>query len=149
MAWAQPISRSLEEITKDRKELKKDISRLQKEILKIRFSKNFKLNNEDKKNYDSWNEMIKENKKGEASIIKPYKNEKDYVIVKKEENICSYKQALTALICEEKGHVESVTSLAGDGAYVECKRCEAHYKRPKSIEESKSQVEMENAHMTI
>ena len=149
MAWAQPVGRSLEEITKDRKELNKKLLETRKEILKIKFSKNFKLNEEDKKSYDSWNKDIKENKKDSILDIKPYKNEKDYVIRKMKDQIFWYKHALIALICEEKGHVESVISLAGHGTYVECKRCGKGYKRPMSIEESKSWTKMMNTHITI
>jgi len=145
MAWTQPVGRSLEEITKNRENLNKNISKLRREILKIKFSKNFKLNEEDKKNYDSWNKEARENPK----MFKHYRNEQDYAIIKREGNICSYKDALTALICEEKGHVESVTHMDCYGTYVECKRCGESYKRSMSIEESKSWVEMENTHTTI
>lgn len=145
MAWMQPVGRSLEEITKDRKELNKKLLETKEEILKIKFSKNFKLNEKDKKKYDSWNKVARENPK----IVKPHKSEKDYALKRMERNTSSYKHALMALICEEKGHDESVTRMDDSGTYVDCKRCGESYKRLTSIEESKSWTKMMNAHTTI
>jgi len=149
MAIMGPRPRSLEKTAENRKTLRKDISKLQREILKIRFSKNFQLNEKDKERYNSWNKNVQEDKKESVIILKPYKNEKDYAIRKIEGNIYLYKHALTALICEEKGHVESVISMAGHGTYVECKRCGKHYKRPMNVEESHNWTKMMNTHFTI
>ena len=145
----QPLRKSLEEITADRIRIKKDIFDFKKEIIQIKFSKNFKLSEKDQKDYDSWNKMVEENKKGEVSIFKPYANEKDYVIKGKRSQIKLLEHYLVKLICEGKGHKESVRSIGTSGAYVNCTRCGTAYTRSMNVEESNRFAESMNTPITI
>ena len=129
-----PLGKSLEEITKNKRNLRKDISKLQKEILSIESSENFKLDEESKKNYNSWKDLSEKSKKTFKNLINPIKDEKDYAIRIRQCQISLYEHSLKSLICEEKGHKESVISLGNHGTYVECKRCGEHYTRDMNVE---------------
>jgi len=149
MAVMRPRPKSLEKIAKNRLELKQKISEAKKEIRKIKYSINFKLNEEDQKHYDSWNEMIEKGNKKEKQIFIPYKDEKDYAIRSKQGQIRLYEHSLVKLICEEKGHKESVISTGTHGAFVNCRRCRTAYTRPMNVEESNRFTELMNIPITI
>ena len=149
MARMQSKSRSLENITKDRRELNKKILEARKEILRIKVSTNFQLNGEDQKGYESLIDLSKEMEKGIGHLVKLPKDEKDYAIKQIKSSIFYNQMVLTSLICEEKGHKESVISLGNNGAYVKCKRCGISYTRNMDFSESKEYNESMNTHMTI
>ena len=148
------LGRSLESITERRKNIREKISLIKKEISEIESSKNFKLSKIDQEHYDSWNKAIEENKKGEASIFNPYKNEIDYAINWKQGQIKLYKNSLVKLICEEKGHKEVSSHIAsgshtGTRVYANCGRCGMGYTRGLTSEESENFYKFMHTPMTI
>ncbi len=141
--------KSLEEIIRNRKKFKRNISRLKKEIREIKYNKDFELTGLLKQHYESWNKGVKEKEGNFYNVCKPYKDEKDCAIKWKKAEIEMYKNCLTALICEEKGHVEKIILSDKIEVYVNCERCGAAYTRPINSEKSKEFIEEIRKPITI
>ncbi len=137
--------KDLSDLTLKQKESKKKIFNLKKEIIKLKLTPNVSLNEAQQQKYDKFNGIVKKGK----TLLNPYKNEKEFLMIEKRIALSFAKDDYKRLVCEEKGHKESVISTGNHGTYVNCKRCGESYTRPMSSEESKSFYEFMNTSFNI
>ncbi len=142
--------RSYEEIIADRKKIKKEIKSIDARIKEIINSSSIELTATQREQYENLNKAIKENKKNERKIFKPYKDEKDYLVVQLNISKNFKESSLIRLTCEEKGHI-SKGGIIVNGTYISayCKRCGMLYQRSLSKEERRDYNESMNTPMSI
>ena len=137
------VRRSNEEIYLDRERINEEIKTINKEIKRIKKLDFIELEPKDKKVYESLKEL---------SVEFPIlcKDEKDYLIRKKEINKDLKNSLLVQLVCEEKGHLLEEGRVI-NGSYFQgyCKRCRMAYQGGLTQKERNSSDRLMHTPMTI